>query len=151
MKHLWGVRWNGVILPRSILPHSAILLKTYHVPRLEITHYVNYDIARCSVKWWENANKRYIIIFNHIQRFYLLISQSSWCQNALKLIYQKAEIPFLWDTQNVFYCKFDFYVWRWTVRWQKSMDVKIDPRLAFFFKRPCVQFCPHVPFCPDFL
>ena len=76
-----GVRWNGAILPRPILPHSAILPQytMFHfAPEItfEKTHYVNYNIARCSIKWCENAYKMKIIIFNHMQWFYYLICQN---------------------------------------------------------------------------
>ena len=152
-----GVRWNGAILPRSILPHSAILPQhaMFHFApriRLEKSHYVNYNIVRCSIKWYENDNTRYIIISNHMQRFYYLICQSNWCQTASKLIYQKGEITFLWDTQKVVYCKFAFDVWRWTGRRQKSNGHENRPTAGrLFFKTPGVPFCPHVPFCPDLL
>ena len=71
-------------IPCSILP-----------PRLRSgkSHYVNYDIARCSIKWCENENKRYIVS-NHMQRFYYFICQRTWCQNASTLIYQKGEVTF---------------------------------------------------------
>ena len=130
-------------IPCSILPQSL---------RLGKSHYMNYNIARCSIKWCKNENKRYITIFNHMQRFYYLICQSTWCQNASKLIYQKGEISFLWDTKNVVYCKFDFHAWRWTGRWQKSSGLENRPTPGMFFsKTPGVPFCPHVPFCPDLL
>ena len=111
---------------------------------LEITYYVNYDIARCSIKWRENANKRYIIIFNHMQWFYYLTCQSNWCQNANKLIYQKGEISFLWDTQNVVYCKFDFDEWRWTGRWQNLNGRENRPT-------PDMLFSKHQDRCSIFL
>ena len=126
-------------IPCSILPPRL---------RLEKSHYVNNIIACCSIKWCENKNKSYTILFNPIQRFYYLIYKSNWCQNASKLIYWKGEISFLWDTQIVVYCKFDFDVWRWTGRRQKSSGR--ENRHAFF-KTPGVPFCPRVPFCPDLL
>ena len=197
----------------------------FHLPlrlRLEKSHYVNYNIARCSIKsWWrhqmetfsallalcagnspvpvnsphkgqwrgalmfslicakindwvnnreagdlrrhlghcdvivmccENENKRYVITSNHVQRFYYLICQSIWCQNASKSIYQKGEIMCLWDTQNAVYCKFGFDVSRWTGRRQKSNGHENRPTQGwlFFFKTPGVPFCPHVPFCLDY-
>ena len=127
----------------SIMPASL---------RLEKSHCVNYNITRWSIKWYENANKRNMIIFNHIQRFYYLICQSTWCQNASKLVYQKCEVSFWWDTQNVVYYTSDIQAWRWTGRWQKSsgLENRSTPGM-FFSKTPGVPFCPHVPFCPDLL
>ena len=132
-------------IPCSILPQSL---------RLGKSHYVNYNIARCSIKWCENANKRCIIIFNHMQRFYYFICQSTWCQNASKLIYQKGEISFLWDTKNVVYCKFDFLAWRWTGRWQKSSGLENRPTPGMVFscdqaalrmvQSVCLSVCPSV-------
>ena len=137
-------------IPCSILPQSL---------RLGKSHYVNYNSARCSIKWCENANKRYIIIFNHMQRFYYLICQSTWCQNASKLIYQKGEISFLWDTKNMVYCKFDFPAWRWTGRWQKSSGLENRPTPGMVFscdqaalwmvQSVCLSVCPSV--CPSHL
>ena len=117
-------------IPCSILPPRL---------RLEKNHYVNYNIARCSIKWCENENKRYIIISYHMQRFYYLICQSNWRQNASKLIYQKGEITFLWDTQNVGYCKFDFDTWRWTGRRQKwnGRENRPTPGRLFFQNTRC--------------
>ena len=129
-------------IPCSILP-----------PRLrsEKSHYVNYIIALCAIKWCENENKWYIIIFNHIQRFYYLICQSNWCQNASKLIYQKGEISFLCDTQNAVYCKFDFDVWRWSGRRQKSSGRENRPtRVILFSKHPVFHFAPMFHFAPTY-
>ena len=128
--------------PCSILP-----------PRLRLgkSHYVNYNSGRCSIKWYENENKRYIIIFNHMQRFYYLICQSNWCHNASKLIYQKGEISFLWHTQNVVYCKFDFDVWRWTGRRQKSNGRENRPTPGrLFSKHPVFHFAPMFHFAPPY-
>ena len=112
--------------------------------RLEKSQYVNYNIARCAMKWCENANKRYIIIFNHMQGFYYLICQSNWCQNASKFFYQNGEISFLWDTQNVVYYKFDFDVWRWTGRWQKSSGRENRPTPSrLFSEHPVFHFPPY--------
>ena len=134
-------------IPCSILPPRL---------RLEKSHYFNYDIARCAIKCCENANKRYINIFNHMQRFYYLICQSNWCQNASSLFYQNGETSFLWDTQNVVYCKFDFGVWHWTGRCQKSRGRENRPTPGGLFSEHSVfHFAPmshpHVPFCPDLL
>ena len=126
----------------SILPKSL---------RFGKSHYMNYDIARCSIKLCENENKRYIIIFNHMQRLYYLICQSTWCQNAIKLIYQKGEISFLWDTKNVVYCKFDFHAWRWTGRWQKSSGLENIPTPGMVFpKHPVFHFAPMFQFAPTY-
>ena len=57
------------------------------------------------------CEQRYTIIFDYMQRFCCLISQSNWCRNASKLIYQKGESSFLWDTQNVVYNQFDLTHW----------------------------------------
>ena len=74
-------------IPCSLLPWRL---------RLEKSHYVNYNIARCSIKLCENEKKRYMIISNHMQPFCYLICQSNWCPNVSKLIYHKGEIMFLW-------------------------------------------------------
>ena len=109
------------------------------------------NIARCSIKWCENENKRYMIIFNHMQQFYYLICQSSWCQNASKLIYQKGEISLLWDIQNVIYCKFDFDVWRWTGRRQKWNGRQNRPTpCRLFSKHPVFHFAPMFHFAPTY-
>ena len=122
-------------MPCSILPQSL---------RLGKSHYVNYDIARCSIKWCENTNKRYIIIFNYMQRFYYLICQSTWCQNASKLIYQKGETSFCEILKT------------WSIASLISMhdaeladdrnqvDLKIDPRFACFFQN---TWCSILPPC----
>ena len=78
-----------------------------------------------------------------MQRFYYLICQSTWCQNASKLIYQKGAISFLWDTKNVVYCKFDFHAWRWIGRWQKSSGLENRPTPGMVFpKHPVFHFAP---------
>ena len=129
-------------IPCSILPQSL---------RLGKSHYVNYNIARRSTKKCENVNKRYIIIFNHMQRFYYLICQSTWCQNASRLIYQKGEISFLWNTKNVVYSKFDFQAWRWTGRWQKSSGLENRPISGMVFpKHPVFHFAPMFHFAPTY-
>ena len=129
-------------IPCSILPPRL---------RLEKSYYVNYNIARCIIKWSENANKRCIIIFYYMQRFYYLICQSNWCQNASNLFYQNGKILFLWDTQNVVYCKFDFGVWRWTDRWQKSSGRKNRPAPGrLFSKHPVFHFAPMFHFAPTY-
>ena len=129
-------------MPCSILPQSL---------RLGKSHYVNYNIAPCSIKWCENTNRRYIIIFNYMQRFYYLICQSTWCQNASRLIYQKGEISFLWDTKNVVYRKFDFHAWRWIGRWQKSSGLENRPTLCMVFpKHPVFHFAPMFHFAPTY-
>ena len=129
-------------IPCSILPPKYVWGKA-------IMSTIN--IARCSIKWCENEIKRYIIIFNHIQRFYYLICQSNWSQNASKLIYQKGEISFLLDTQNVVYCKFDFDVWRWTGRRQKSNGRENRPTPCWLFsKHPVFHFCTMFHFAPTY-
>ena len=77
-------------------------------------------------------------------RFYFLICQSNWYQNASKLIYQLGEISFLSDTQNMVYYKFDFDVWRWTGRWQKSSgrENRPTPGMSFFSKLSVFHFAP---------
>ena len=122
-------------------------------PRLQLekSHYVNYNITRCSIKWCENENKRHIIISNHMQRFYYLICESNGCQTASEVIYQKGEITFLWDTQNVVYCKFDFDVWRWTGRRQKSNGHENRPTAGrLFSKHPVFHFAPMFHFAPTY-
>ena len=119
-------------MPCSILPPRL---------RLEKTQYVNYDIARCSIKWCEIAIKWYIFIYNHRRRYYYLICQSTWCQNASKFIHQKGKISFLWYTQNVVYCRFNFDVWRWTGRTQKSSGREKSHAwhvFVFFSKHPVI-------------
>ena len=78
-------------IPCSILPPSL---------RLEKSHYVNYNIARCSIKWCENANNKYIIISNHMQRFYYLICFTA-SFNASGILHV-TESPFdsLWFVRN---------------------------------------------------
>ena len=128
--------------PCSILPQNL---------RLGKSNYVNYNIARRSIKLCANANKRYIIIFNHMQRFHYLIYQSTWCQNASKLIYRKGEISFLRNTKNVVYCKFDFHAWRWTGRWQKSSGLENRPTAGMVFpKHPVFHFAPMFHFAPTY-
>ena len=143
-------------MPRSILPTvpfypnmpCSILPPRLH---LEKGHYVNYNSARCSIKWYENENSRYIIISNHMQRFYYLICQSTWCQAANKLIYQKGEITFLWDTRKVVYSKFDFDVRRWTGRRQKSNGHENRPTASrHFSKHPVFHFAPMFHFAPTY-
>ena len=129
-------------IPCSILPPRLLLERSY---------YVNYIIARCSIKWCENENKRYSIISNHMQRFYNLICQSNWCQNASKLIYKNDKISFLWDTQNVVYCKFDFDVWHWTGQRQKSSGRENRPTPGMLFsKHPVFHFAPMFHFAPTY-
>ena len=157
MKHLWGLDGMVPFCPVPFCPRVPFCpnIPCSNLPprlRLEKSHYVNYKITRCSIKSCEYENKRYIIISNHMQRFYHLICQRSWWQNASKLIYQKGEITFLWDAQNMVYCKFDFDMWRWTGWRQKSSGCENRPTPGqAFFKTSGVPFCPHVPFCPDLL
>ena len=81
-----------------------------------------------------------------MQRFYYLICQSNWCQNASKF-----EISFLWDKQNVVYCKFDFGVWRWTRRWQKSNGRENRPTPDMHFSKHSVfHFAPMFLFAPTY-
>ena len=127
-------------MPCSILPPRL---------HLEKSHYVNCTIALCSIKCHGYAVKRYIIIFKHMQRVYYLICQSNWCQNASKLIYQKGQISFFWDTQNGFIASLISTCDAELADDRNQMDVKIDRQA--FFKTPGVPFCPHVPFCPDLL
>ena len=130
-------------IPCSILPQSL---------RLGKSHYVNYNIARTSLNKkiikCGNVNKRYMIIFNHMQRFYYLICQSTWCQNASRLIYQKGEISFLWNTKNVVYCKFDFHAWRWTGRWQKSSGLENRPMSGMVFPNTRCSILPPCSILP---
>ena len=127
-------------IPCSILPPRLCLEKS---------HYVNYNIARCAIKWCENANKRYFIIFNHMQPFYYLICQNNWCQNASQLFYKNGKILFLWDTQNVVDCKLDFDVWLWTGRWQKSNGRENRPTPTILFsKHPVFHFTRMFHFAP---
>ena len=102
-------------------------------------------------KWCENENIRNIIISNHMQRFYYLICQSNWCQTVSKLIYQKGEITFLRYIQNVVYCKFDFDVWHWTARRQKSNGQENRPTTGMLFsKHPVFHFAPMFHFAPTY-
>ena len=61
-----------------------------------------------------------------------------------RLIYQKGEISFLWDTQNVVYCKFDLADDR------NHVDVKLDPGMLFP-KHPVFNFAPMFHFAPTSL
>ena len=88
---------------------------------------------------------------NQMQRLYYLICQSTCCQNASKLIYQKGELSFLWDTQNVVYCKFDVHAWRWTGRWQKSSGLENRPTPGTVVpKHPVFPFAPMFHFAPTY-
>ena len=89
-----------------------------------------------------------MIIFNHMQRFYYLICQSNWCQNASKLIYQKGEISILWDIQNVVHCKSDFDVWRWTGRWQISSGPENRPTPGMLFPNTRCSILPPCSILP---
>ena len=122
-------------IPCSILPQRL---------RLGKNHYINYNIARCSIKWFTNENKRYIIIFNHMQRYYYLICQSTWCQNASKLIYQKGEISFLWDTKTWSIASLISMHDAELADGRNQVDLKIDPRLAWFFQN---TRCSILPLC----
>ena len=141
---LWGVRCPVLFCPRvpfcpnipcSILPPRL---------RLEKSHYVNYNITRCLIKWCENENKKYTIISYHMQWFYYLICQSDWCQNATKLIHLKVklrscEILKTWSiTSLVLTCDADLAEDR------NQMDVKIDPHQAGFFQN---TRCSILPSC----
>ena len=129
-------------IPCSILPPRL---------RLEKSRYVNYNIACCAIKWCENANKCFLIIFNHMQLFCYLICQRNWCQNVSKLFYENGKISFLWDTQNVVDCKLDFDVWRWTVRWQKSNGRENRPTSNRIFSKHLVfHFAPMFHFAPTY-
>ena len=98
-------------------------------------------------KWKQEVH----IFFNHMQRFHYSICQSNWCQNASKLIYQKGHISFLWDTQNVVYCKFDFDMWRWTGQRQKSNGRENRPTPGrLFSKHPVFHFAPMFHFAPTY-
>ena len=126
-------------IPCSILPPSL---------RLEKSHYVNYNIARCSIKWCENTNNRYIIIFNHMQRFYYLMCQSTWCQNVSKFIYQKGEISFLWDTKTWSIASLIFMHAAELADDRNQVDLKIDPRLACFFQNTRCSILPPCSILP---
>ena len=132
-------------IPYSILPPWL---------RLEKTHYVNYDnIARCSIKSYENVNKRYIIKFNHRNRFYYSIGQSSWCQNASKWICQNGEISFLWDTQTWSIASLISMYDAELADDRNQLDAKIDPRQAcfFFLQNSRCSILPPCSFCHNFL
>ena len=117
--------------------------------RLEKTHYVNYDIPCCSIKGCETANNGYVIIFNHMQRFYHLIWQSNWCQNVSKLIIKRTKFRFS-EILNTWSIASSISMYDAELDDDRNqMDVKINPPNIFFFKAPGVPFCPHVPFCPD--
>ena len=109
---------------------------------------MKYNIARCSIKWCKNENKRYIIIFNHMQRFYYLICQSTWCQNASKLIYQKGEISFLWDIKTWSIASLISMHDAELVDYRNQVDLKIDPRLACFFQNTRCSILPPCSILP---
>ena len=77
-----------------------------------------------------------------------LICQSNWCQNVSKLFCQNGEISFLWDTQNVVYCKFVYDAWRWNGWWQKSSGPENRPTLGRLFSEHPVFHLDHVPILP---
>ena len=112
-------------IPCSILPPSL---------RLEKRHYVNYNITRCSIKWFENANNRYMIIFNHMQWFYYLICQNTWCQKVSKLIYQKGEFRFCEILKTWSFASLISMQDAELAHDRNQVDMKIDPRLAWFFQ-----------------
>ena len=125
-------------IPCSILPQSL---------RLGKSHYVNYNIARCSIKWCGNANKRYLIIFNHMQWFYL-ICQNTWCQNASKLIYQRMKFRFCeilktWSIASLI-SRHDAEL----ADDRNQVDLKIDPRLACFFQNTRCSILPPCSILP---
>ena len=105
--------------------------------RSEKTHYVNYDIPRCSIKGCENANKGYMIIFNHMQRFYHLMCQSNWCQNASKLIMKRITFRFYeilktWSIVSLI-SMYDAEL----ADDRNQMNLKINPRQTFFQSTRC--------------
>ena len=112
--------------------------------RLEKSHYVNYNIASCSIKWCENANNGYIIIFNHMQRFWYLICQSTWYQNARKFIYQKGDISFCEILKTWSIASFISMHDAELADDRNQVDLKIDPRLAWFFQN---TWCSILPPC----
>ena len=153
MKHLFGVRWNGVILPHYILPHNTILPQRtmFHLPprlRLEKTHYISYNIARCSIKWCDHVHKRYIIVFNHMQRFYYLICQSKWYQNPSILIYPKGEISFCAILKPQCNASFISIYDAELADDRNQVDAKIDPRLACFLQNSRCSMLPPCSILP---
>ena len=126
-------------IPGSILPQSL---------RLGKSHYVNYNIARCSIKLCKNANKKYIIIFNQMQRFYYLIYQSIWCQKRVNWLIKRVKFRFCEILKT------------WSIASLISMhdaeladdrnqvDLKIDPRLAWFFQNTRCSILPPCSILP---
>ena len=147
-----GVKWN-VILPRSILPHSAI--SPQHTMRLfapeitfEKTYYVNYNIARCSIKWCENANKRHTIIYIHMQWFYYLICQSNWCQKRVNWFIKRVKFRFCeilktWSIASLI----SVYDVELTDD-RNQVYVNIDPRQACFFQNTQCSILPPCSILP---
>ena len=67
------------------------------------------------------------------------------------MIYQKGEITFSRDAQNVVYGKFDFDVWHRTGRQQKSNGPKNRPTPGILFsKHPVFHFAPMFHFAPTY-
>ena len=155
MKH-FGVKWNGAILPSSILPHSAILPQhsmSHFAPDITFGENAVCQLYYCpllNLMMWKCEQEVHNHIY-HMQRFYYLICQSNLCQNESKLIYQKGDISLLWDTQNVVDCKFDLDVWRWTGRWQKSGGRENRPTPDMLFSKHSVfHVVPMFHFVPTY-
>ena len=125
--------------PCSILPQRL---------RLGKSHYVNYNIARCSIKWCENANKRHIIIFNNMQQFYYLICQSTWCQNASNWFIKRVKFRFCeilktWSISSLI-SMHDAEL----ADDRNQVDLKTDPRLAWFFQNTRCSILPPCSILP---
>ena len=83
-----------------------------------------------------------------MQRFYYLMCQSTWCQNASKFIYQKGEISFLWDTKTWSIASLIFMHAAELADDRNQVDLKIDPRLAWFFQNTRCSIFPPCSILP---
>ena len=134
---------NGVILPPTF--HVPFCPRDY-VWRKRTMSTIKSPVAQS--KLCENANKRYIIIFNHMQRLCYLICQSNWCQNASKFIYRKGEISFCeilktWSIASLV-SMYDVVL----ADDRNQVDVKIGPRLACFFPNTRCSILPPCSILP---
>ena len=131
------------------IPCSVLSPRLY----LEKTHFVNHNIALCWIKWCENVNKRYMIMFNHMQRLYCGICQNNWCQNASKLIYQTGKFRFCEIFKTWFFLASLISMCDAELNDDRNqVDVKINPRQACFFfsKHPLFHFAPMFHLAPTY-
>ena len=114
--------------------------------RLKKTHC---DNARCSIKWCEHANKRYIIVFNHVRRFYISICQSKvdvkmWVNWLIKRVkFRLCAILKTWSITS-FISMYDAEL----ADDRNQVNAKIGPRLACFFQNTRCSILPPCSIWP---